>query len=336
MSAETYSMPAEWLPHEAMWLSWPHNTDTWSQNLELAQAEFRQLVEAVARFEPVNLMVGGADAAKLNFNSSNVRIISIPTNDAWARDYAPTFVKSSGGQLKSIDWFYNAWGGKYPPFDLDQKVAKRVAEHLEIENVKVDLCLEGGALEINGKGTVITTRSCALAENRNPEATEGDVERLFRKHLGAQNIVWLPGDAIQGDDTDGHIDQLARFTDDQTIVHAWTTNDNDPRRPAIAKNIDALMKEMATIDSDCQFVALPIPDPIHYCDLIVPASYCNFLIVNGAVIVPQFEQPQPDANAVTILADCFPNRTIVPLPSKNLTVGLGSFHCLSQQQPCRT
>ena len=333
MNDETFSMPAEWQPHAATWLSWPHNADTWSQNLELAQAEFRQLVEAVARFEPVNLMIGNLDPNQFKFDSPNIRLVPIPTNDAWARDYAPTFVKSPSGKLKSIDWFYNAWGGKYPPFDLDQRVAERVADHLEVENIKVDFCLEGGALEINSKGTLITTRSCALAKNRNPKATQQSVETIFREHLNAQNIVWLPGDAIEGDDTDGHIDQLARFIDDHTIVHAWTVDDNDPRRPAIAQNIDELKAEMATIDPRCRFVRLPIPDPVHYCDLTVPASYCNFLIVNGGVIVPQFDQPESDAKAVAILSSCFPDREVVPQPSKNLTVGLGSFHCLSQQQP---
>ena len=333
MSDGKFTMPAEWQPHTAMWLSWPHNTDTWSQNLALAQTEFRHLVEAVARFETVNLLVGGIDITTLKFASPNVHLIPIPTNDAWARDYAPTFVKNSNGQLKSIDWFYNAWGGKYPPFEQDQKVAGRIALHLGIENKKVDLCLEGGALEINSKGTLITTHSCALAKNRNPDATQSEVESIFRDHLGATNVIWLPGDAIQGDDTDGHIDQLARFTDDRTIVHAWTADDNDPRRSVIKRNIEALKTAMSTVDEACKFVPLPIPDPIQYCDLMLPASYCNFLIVNGAVIVPQFDQTEADAHAVAILKEQFPDREIVPLASKNLTVGLGSFHCLSQQQP---
>ena len=333
MSDAPFSMPAEWQPHAATWLSWPQNVETWSQNLALAQAEFRQLVETIARFEPVNLMVGDIDAKRLKFSSCNVNLIPIATNDAWARDYAPTFVKDSAGQLKSIDWFYNAWGGKYPPFDQDQKVASRIAQYLEIENQSVDLCLEGGALEINSKGTLITTRSCTLAKNRNPEASQKEVEAIFRKHLGATNIVWLPGNAIEGDDTDGHIDQLARFTNDRTIVHAWTAEGNDLRRPAIERNIDVLKAAMTKIDGECRFVPLPIPDPIHYCDLVLPASYCNFVILNDAVIVPQFDQANADSNAVMVLKEQFPNHEIVPLPSKNLTVGLGSFHCLSQQQP---
>jgi len=191
MNEAQFRMPAEWEPHAATWLSWPHNGDTWSQNLDLAQAEFRQLVETVARFEPVFLMCGGVAAEQLQFDSPDVHLVPIATNDAWARDYAPTFVTSGNGKLKSIDWFYNAWGGKYPPFDLDQKVSERVAEFLEIENQKVELCLEGGALEINSQGTLITTRSCALAKNRNPKSTPVDLEAHFQKYLGAQNIVWL-------------------------------------------------------------------------------------------------------------------------------------------------
>ena len=333
MNDETFWMPAEWEPHAAMWLAWPDNADTWSQNLPLAQAEFREFVEAVAKFERVNLIGSGQKFEQLKFQSANVRLVSIPTNDAWARDYAPTFVTNKSGQLRSIDWHYNAWGGKYPPFDEDQKVASRIAKHLDIENQQVDLVLEGGAIEVDGKGTLITTRSCVLAKNRNPDATVEKVEQCFANHLGVKDIIWLPGDAIEGDDTDGHIDQLARFTDQRTIVHAWTAEEDDPRLPPIQKNIESLKTAMANLGREYRYLPLPIPDPIKIYDLILPASYCNFLIVNGGVIVPQFGQSKTDAKALVTLSQCFPDRTIVPLASKNLTVGLGSFHCLSQQQP---
>lgn len=330
---ETFYMPSDWQPHAATWLSWPNNADTWSQNLAAAQSEFRALIQAIAQFEPVCLMHDPGDVPELNFDTTHVELIPIATNDAWARDYASTFVRNNAGRLRSIDWFYNAWGGKYPPFGDDQKVAAQIADHLNIENHKVDLYLEGGALEINDSRILLTTESCVLADNRNPTVTRAEVQSLLKQTLGATHVIWLPGDAIEGDDTDGHIDQLARFTDDATIVHAWTKFPDDARRPAIAKNVDALKSAMAEIAFDCRFVELPLPEPIDYCDLTLPASYCNFLIVNGGVIVPQFDQAEADARAITILSQCFPDREIVPLPSKNLTVGLGSFHCLTQQQP---
>jgi agmatine deiminase len=330
---EPFYMPAEWQPHDGTWLSWPHNANTWAQNLQAAQNEFRQLVETIAQFETVFLIVRPTDFDHLSFQSTNIQLIPISTNDAWARDYAPTFVRNDGKTLRSIDWYYNAWGGKYPPYDEDQKVAHQIARRLNIENQKVDLCLEGGALEINDQRTLITTRSCLLADNRNPSTTQSKAESVLRKHLGARSVVWLPGDAIEGDDTDGHIDQLARFTNNDTLVHAWTRRSDDRRREAIGENIHVLKTSMATLQPEIRLIELPLPEPIDYCDLRLPASYCNFLIVNGGVIVPQFDQPDADADAVSILQSCFTNRKVVPLPSKNLTVGLGSFHCLSQQQP---
>lgn len=330
---DDFFMPPDWHPHTATWLSWPKNTDTWSQNLEAAQLEFESLIQTIARFEPVCLMHDLNNAPDLNFDLTDVELIPIATNDAWVRDYAPTFVHNDEITMRSIDWHYNAWGGKYPPFDDDQKVAAKIAKHLNLDNVKVDLCLEGGALEINDSRILITTRSCVLANNRNPDTSSAEAESLLKMHLGVSHVIWLPGDAIEGDDTDGHIDQLARFTDDTTIVHAWTSHPNDPRRAAIAKNVKALKSGIAEIPFECRFIALPLPEPIQYCGLTLPASYCNFVIVNGGVIVPQFDQPDSDARAVEILSQCFADHEIVPLRSKNLSVGLGSFHCLTQHQP---
>lgn len=348
------TMLPEWAPQSATWLTWPSNTDTWSQNLEQAQDEFTGLVHAIATHQCAYVMCGGSN----NGNSAqqqiidqhrdrltrqqiqNIRLIDIPTNDAWARDYGPTFVKS-GDQLHSIEWNYNAWGGKYPPFDLDQQVATRIAQELQIKNHKAGICLEGGALEINSKGVLLVTRSSIFDVNRNPITRQTEIETVFKRYLGAKQIVWLPGDTtdstnsppVIGDDTDGHIDQLARFTDDQTIVYAWSEDTLDPQRPALEENLEELKRQMSAIDCDCRFVPLALPPAIEYCGLRIPASYCNFVITNDAVLVPQFSAPSSDHTAAERLTKLFPNRRIILLPSKNLTVGLGSFHCLTQQQP---
>lgn len=349
----TLTMPPEWAPQAATWLSFPINGDTWSQNLAAAQAEFALLVHAIAADQKAYVMCGGEKhretARAIILDQSvreltaqqieNIELVDIATNDAWARDYAPTFVKSNepDGPLYSVDWHYNAWGGKYPPFDLDQQVAGKVAERLEIENVAAGICAEGGALEINGKGVLLVTRSSVLNENRNPEVDQTHIEAVFRKFLGAKQIVWLPGDQIGptvlGDDTDGHIDQLARFAGDSTIVYAWTEQANDPQRAGMENNLTELKRQMKALDARYQFVPLPLPPAITHCDLRLPASYCNFLITNQCVLVPQFGVAASDAQALGILSPLFPDRRLVPLPSKELAVGLGSFHCLSQQQP---
>ncbi len=353
-------MPPEWAPQAATWLSFPINSDTWSQNRSAAQAEFALLVHAIAADQKAYVMCGGHGHRKTaqriildqheGFLSQqqieNIELVAIETNDAWARDYAPTFAKSvtskeSDGKLYSIDWHYNAWGGKYPPFDLDQQVAGKVAKWLGIENVAAGICAEGGALEINSAGVLLVTRSSVLNDNRNPSADQSldqcHIEALFQNLLGAKHIVWLPGDqvgpTVLGDDTDGHIDQLARFTDDSTIVYAWTEDADDPQRAGLENNLIELKRQMNGIDTGCRFVPLPLPPAITHCDLRVPASYCNFLITNQSVLVPQFGADEADARALAILSPLFPDRRLVPLPSKELAVGLGSFHCLTQQQP---
>ena len=329
-------MPAEWQPQSAVWFSWPHNVETWPENLNLAQAEFVQLVATIANSQLVKILVADDQraAAKTKLNdSANIEFVSIPTNDAWARDYAPTFVKSGEGDLVAINWHYNAWGGKYPPFDDDQKVATRVAEFLDIQCVSPEFCFEGGAIDVNDSGVLLCTKSCALDPNRNPGKSLQDVETLLHKNLGTSICLWLSGDALAGDDTEGHVDQLARFTDDQTIVYAWSDDSEDPQSNGLAQNLRDLQSALKenNLEHIC-LVPLPIPEPMELFGRRVPASYCNFLITNTQVLVPTFQVPQ-DRLAMEILKPLFPGRAVIGLPSKNLSVGLGSFHCLSQQQP---
>lgn len=352
-------MPAEWLPQSAIWLSWPHNTETWPENLFEAQQEFIALAQLIAQSQAVKILCpsrlvsqvsNSNNVADLN-TIANVELVDVETNDAWARDYAPTFVKESSGNLVAINWHYNAWGGKYPPFDSDQAVAKKVAERLKIELVSPDLCFEGGAVEISESGILLTTKSCALDTNRNAEVSIDQVESILRQTLGCREVVWLSGDAIDGDDTDGHIDQLARFTDDQTIVYAWDDSggagESGTQYSNLVQNLTDLkaglerigFNVLEDVDPDpesgdgIRLLPLPVPDPIHSCGRRIPASYCNFLIANEVVVVPQFGDQKSDERALAILKPLFPNREVVGLSSINLSVGLGSFHCLSQQQP---
>lgn len=360
MAKIDYRMPAEWEPQQAVWLTWPANVQTWPRNLQAAQIEFCALVHSLAEMVTVRVMVNqpnleDAYQKLIRPDIRNVGFINIPTNDAWARDYAPTFVfeasenaasenEVSGNEaskkLVAIDWEYNAWGGKYPPFDDDQKVARKIAAGLSIEAIQPGLCFEGGAIETNGQGLVLSTLSCALDRNRNQYTDKvaqlQKFETAFENFLGAGQTIWLPGDALIGDDTDGHIDQLARFTDARTIVYAWC-KESDPQRPALEANLAALRRGLAETgeaeaDTDFQLIPLLVPEPIEIDGQRIPASYCNFLITNDLVVVPQFGCPE-DHLAMDVLRGLFPDRYVAGLPSRNLAVGLGSFHCLSQQQP---
>jgi agmatine deiminase len=331
-----YLMPSEWQPQSATWLSWPHNIETWQENLGEAQSEFVELVKCIAPSQEVRVLVGddALPSARSQIGTiPNLGLVSIPTNDAWARDYAPTFVHANDGRLVALDWHYNAWGGKYPPFDEDQQVANRVAKRLGIECVAPGLCIEGGAIEVNDSGVLLTTVSCALNSNRNPHKSKDEVETILCHYLGMKHCIWLSGNAIEGDDTDGHIDQLARFTDNETIVYAWSDDASDPQLPGLERNLIDLRRGLSAAGMDhYQLIPLSLPRPVECCGQRIPASYCNFLMTNHLVVVPQFGEPE-DERALRTLRPLFPNRTVIGLPSNNLSVGLGSFHCLSQQQP---
>ena len=345
-----FRMPPEWHPHSSTWLAWPHNSDTWPENLAAAQQEFLQLVASIAADEPVSVLVskecvqdfGRVWIAMPKFKTEfKINFPEIPTNDAWIRDYGPTFViHESETKLGAVDWQYNAWGGKYPPFDDDQKVARRIYNTSPIPPLpfpKSEFHIEGGALEIDEDGILMCTRSSIVNPNRNPNRSVEEIETELKNQLGATHIIWLPGDtkegpALIGDDTDAHIDQLARFAPWKNIVHAWTDDKSDPQHAVLSENIDRLKQQLTQDNLQYQLTPLPLPDPVLFDGVQLPASYCNFYITNGSVIVPQFDKPQ-DPRAIKILKPLFPDRKVIGLPSVNLNVGLGSFHCLTQQQP---
>lgn len=342
-----FRMPAEWESHAATWLAWPHNSDTWPLNLPAAQEEFCLLAKAIRQDEPIVVLCSDAqlESCQSRIESASndcypAYFLNVPTNDAWIRDYGPTFVTSEQSCL-AIDWQYNGWGAKYPPFDDDQKVVQRAmgklpeglaaAKGTEVHSSK--LCIEGGAIEPDGEGTLLCTTSCALNPNRNRAWQLEQVESELKRCLGAQNIVWLDGEGIQGDDTDGHIDQIARFVPENKIVYA-STHKRDSQFQALQNNF-ALLEESTHLEAlGTELIPLPVPSPVVYRERRMPASYCNFYITNRKVIVPQFDQQPADSEALAILRDQFSlEREVIGLPSINLVTGLGSFHCLTQQQP---
>lgn len=334
-----YRWPAEWEPHAATWLSWPHNRETWPGSFDAIPPQFAEFVRAVAEFEPVNILAGGdavmADAKSHVGDVDNVTLHDIETNDAWARDHGPIFLSGPKDEPPAlVDWQYNAWGSKYPPFDKDNAVPRQIAEKLGRRRFVSDLVLEGGAIDGNGSGMIVTTESCLLNPNRNPGKTRQAVEQHLADYCSARKVVWLSGGEIAGDDTDGHVDQLARFVNSTTIVAAAESDPNDENYTALSANFQQLQAMTDQDGRPLEIIGLPMPRPRYFREQRLPASYLNFYIANGVIIVPLYDDPN-DSIVMQKLADLFPNHKTRGLLAVDLVWGLGAFHCLSQQEPAQ-
>ena len=336
-----YRMPAEWEPHAATWLSWPRPDGiSFPDAYDKVMPTFAQMVDALADSEPVCINVWDhaheADVRRqllrAGARDAHVRFYKHPTYEPWCRDHGPIFLKRDADpSTVVVDWDYNAWGGKYPPHDLDDCVPTKIAELLGLEVYAPNMILEGGSVELNGSGTLLTTRSCLLNPNRNPNLTRAEIEARLKAFLGVTNILWL-GDGIEGDDTDGHIDDLTRFINRTTVLSVVEPNTEDPNHKPLAENLETLSRLDLEDGAPLQVIELPMPARIDREGLRLPASYANFYIANSVVLLPVFNDPA-DALAISVLEKAFPNRRIVAIDCRELIWGLGAFHCLTQQQP---
>ncbi len=332
-------MPAEWEPHEATWLSWPRREGiSFPDAYDEVMPAFVQMVDALRDSEKVKINVMDQDheqqvrAFLKEIETNHVEYVRIPTNEPWCRDHGPIFIKRNRDpRLAVVDWDYNAWGGKYPPFDLDEVVPTRVAKYLRLPCYYPGLVMEGGSLDVNGSGSLMTTMSCLLNPNRNPGRSKIEIEQSLRDYLGVTNILWL-GDGIEGDDTDGHIDDISRFVGRTSVVTAIEEDPKDPNFEPLQANLDLLRSMTAEDGRPLEVRTLPMPPRIDREGRRLPASYANFYIANKAVLLPVFCSPR-DKRAYEILQNCFPERRIIPIDCTNLIWGLGAFHCLTQQQP---
>lgn len=344
---EGFRLPAEWEPHIATWLSWPRpGSSSFGGREHLIEPILVELVKILVQSEQVHIC--GWDLQEIerlreSFIASglqypllegHIMIHHFPAYEPWIRDHGPIFlVREKDGKREKLitNWKYNAWGGKYPPWDLDDQVPLKVAAFRDVDCINVDMVLEGGAIETNGAGLLLTTSSCILNPNRNPQIAKEQAEQIFKDIFGVKQIIWLEG-AIQGDDTDGHIDQLARFVNELTVVVAYEKDPLDPNYKALSENLDYLRKLRVLNSKTLNVIPLPLPNPIYIEGLRMPASYLNFYISNKYVIVPQFGDPH-DAIAIQTLQRLFPTRIVVGIDSRDIIWGLGSFHCLTQQEP---
>jgi len=333
-----YRMPAEWEPHAATWLSWPRREGiSFPDSYDRVLPTLRAMVAALLESEQVNINVcNGAHEAEARATLSglpNDRLTFhiIPTNEPWCRDHGPIFLtRAEEPRLAVVDWDYNAWGGKYPPFDLDEVVPTRVAEKLGLTAYYPRIVLEGGSIDVNGSGALLTTESCLLNPNRNPQLSRAQIEQRLRDFLGVCEILWL-GEGIEGDDTDGHIDDLTRFVGERSVVTVVESNPSDANYKPLQINLERL-RGLTINGKALEVTTLPMPAKIVRENLRLPASYANFYIANECVLLPTFSDPN-DAEAIDVLQNAFPTRRVIPLDCRELVWGLGAFHCLTQQQP---
>jgi len=343
-------MPAEWEPHLATYLVWPHNLDTWPGKFASVPTIFARIAAALVHFESVRILVPDAtqmfdvreiiravsavDGEPLRMD--RIELLPIATNDSWIRDYGPIFLNriaagKDGPRQIAVDWRFNSWGGKYGACNLDDTVPQRLAEHYRFEVVEADMVLEGGSFDVNGDGLLLTTESCLLNGNRNPSMNRTEVEQNLRVYLGVERILWL-GEGIAGDDTDGHVDDLARFTGTRTIVTVVEQDPADVNYAPLQDNLRRLRAMRNREGKPFTIATLPMPPPLYFDGVRLPASYANFYIANGVVLTPSFGCAADEVAQAT-LARLFPDRRVLAIPSVDLVWGLGAIHCLTMQHP---
>ncbi len=327
-------MPAEWEPHEATWLSWPKDPRTFPPGvLERVERTFAQMAGALQENEKVNVLAndskweGKARAAldKEGVGERNINFFHLKSADVWIRDYAPIFVKNEKGGTTASKWVYNAYGNKYEDLLYDNKTGESIAKESGKEVLHPGIVLEGGSVDVNGEGRMLTTEQCLLNKNRNPQLTKAQIEKFLADYLGARDIVWLKK-GIEGDDTDGHVDDITRFVGRNAVVTASEGNMRDGNYKALKENMGILR------NAGLEITELPMPKRLDIPERRLPVSYANFYIANKRVLLPVFKD-RNDKKAVDILQNCFPGREIVPIDARDLVYGYGGIHCATMQQP---
>ena len=335
-----YRLPAEWEPHAATWLAWPHRRATFLGEFAAIPPVFAATARILARHEPVRIIAAGApleEARAALAGVANVAFVEIATNDSWLRDTGPVFLVSRAGRdlpPAAVAWRWNAWGGKYPPWDADARVARTIADRLGLRVFEPPLVLEGGALETDGAGTLLVNGRCVVDPKRNPGVDREAMERALRDFLGVERVLWTGGE-LAGDDTDGHIDQLARFVAPGRVVAARQPDRGDPNHAPLEANL-ALLRSLAdAAGRRLEVIPIDIPATFTFRGVQLPASHLNYLVANGVVIVPVFGGPT-DEPALRTLAECFPDRAIEPVDCSALVRGRGALHCITRDQPERS
>jgi agmatine deiminase len=334
-----YRMPAEWEPHSAIWLAWPHDPTTFPDRVEKVEQTYVEIVGQISESEHVNLFVKDQamkQKAKALFKQAGVNLDKVGFfvfgyADVWFRDYGPTFITNRLGELAMVRWTFNSWGGKYDELQKDSKIPEVINRKMRLKCFEPGIVLEGGSVDVNGKGALLTSEQCLLNRNRNPTLGKADIEQTLKDYLGVSHFIWLKK-GISGDDTDGHIDDLARFVNPSTIVCAYEQNERDENYAALKENYEILQNSTDQDGGRLRVVKLPMPCAMGDEKFRLPASYTNFYIGNTALLVPLFNQ-KSDGVALNTLQGLFPDREVVGIDCTDLVYGFGAIHCISQQQP---
>ncbi len=333
-----FYFPAEWVQHEATWLSYPHNENSWPGKIQTIFPYYNEFIKQLAKDEKVHINVLNQDMQlkveqdlyKIGADMSKIHFHLFETNDAWIRDHGPAFVINDKQDKAIVNWKYNAWGGKYP-HDKDNLIPRHIAQYLNLKEFIADIVMEGGSVDFNGRGDVITTEACLLNENRNPELNKGEIEQYLHDYYGVNNILWLK-DGVEGDDTDGHIDDLTRFVDEDTLITMVSEDRNSEDYNILNENLNLLKKTRLSNGKQPNIVEILMPQAVIYEEQKLPASYANFYIANKKVIIPTYKCKNDD-KAIQVFEQIFKDREIIGIDSTDIVWGLGSFHCLSQQEP---
>ncbi len=345
-----FAMPAEWAPHAGCWMIWPERPDNWRLGAKPAQKAFVQVATAISRFEPVTMLVSHRQYENARASlPAEVRVVEMSSNDAWARDIACTFLLGKNGELAGVDWPFKSWGGLYFPWDKDDAIAGKMLEMERAKRFRAPLVIEGGALHVDGEGTVLVVEQCVLNENRNPDVRRQDMERMLKDYLGTSHVIWLEN-GVPHDETDGHVDNLACFVKPGVVLLTWCDDPADPHYQ-VSRDAEARLKTARDAKGrELTIERIPMPTPMFYTQAEaegvdatasgmnrkagerLAASYVNFYIANGAIIAPAFGV-ETDEPARNVLARLFPEREIVMLPAREILLGGGNIHCITQQQP---
>ena len=347
--ADGFHMPGEFEPHAGCWMAWPHRHDTWRNGAVPAQHAFAEVAIATAQFEPVTMCVNAVDWPQARaVLPPHIRVVEMASDDAWLRDEGPTFVVNAQREVRGIDWQFNAWGGMYTPHEQDQLIAHKILEIERTPRYMCEMVLEGGAIHVDGEGTCITTEECLLNPNRNPSLSTGQIEAVLCEYLNVEAVIWLKHGVYMDDDTSGHVDNLCCFTQPGVVALLWTDDVSDPQYARSQDAYDRLSQTRDARGRRLQVVKLPMPTPMHFAaDEVagmsdgqvsrragtrMAGSYINFYIANGGIVMPAFGVPE-DETARDIIQSLFPERRVVPIYSREILLGGGNIHCITQQQP---
>jgi len=328
-----FRMPAEWEAHARCWMAWPCRESLWGDGLEMARDAYAEVAKAVARFEPVTMIVEPDSLADASVRcGAGVRCMPMEHDDSWMRDSGPTFVVGPDGDLGAVDWIFNSWGQRYRPYDRDAEVAKRVIEHLGVRRFTAPLVTEGGALHVDGEGTLLAVEQTLVNPNRNGGKSRDEIEALLLAYTGSSKLIWLPG-GLENDETDGHVDNVACFARPGTVVAMATDDRDDPNWEPLQANLEILRSSTDAAGRELEVVVLPQPKPRRdAAGERMALSYVNFYLANGGVIAPSFDDSADD-KAFDLLNGLFSDRKVVQLPALDILRGGGGIHCITQQQP---